>query len=162
LYLPFLSTFTHIFQATTAKLGKLEYEYHSFKHLTSRISWCQENFWEPISPELEFTFSNWAQIDAWFRSRVLELPRIGVCLIPYLDMVNHSSEGMNAYYQLNDITGNVELLPIGRVDGQERSLLDAKEKIEVRIKYGPSRKLCEILSNPINDHLKLNQNLSFP
>ena len=77
-------------------------------------------------------------------------------------MVNHSSEGMNAYYQLNDITGNVELLPIGRVDGQERSLLDAKEKIEVRIKYGPSRKLCEILSNPINDHLKLNQNLSFP
>ncbi|KAI5811354.1 hypothetical protein DFH27DRAFT_23729 [Peziza echinospora] len=136
---------TSLDSAITAKLGKLEYEYHSFKHLTSRISWCRENLWEPTSPELEFTFTNWTQIDAWFRSRVLELPRIGVCLIPYLDMVNHSNEGMNAHYQLNDITGNVELLPIGREHGHESPLLDAKERTEVRINYGAHKSSAELL-----------------
>ncbi len=43
---------------------------------------------------------HWFLLDAWYRSRCLELPRSGESMVPCLDMVNHSSVP-NAYFEEN-------------------------------------------------------------
>ncbi|KAF8429244.1 hypothetical protein EV426DRAFT_557602 [Tirmania nivea] len=126
--------------AVISKKAVLAHEFHSFQSLTSSIPWCKQYFWNPSSPSSLLTLRNWAQIDAWFRSRVLELPGIGYSLIPYLDMVNHSDDAANAYYSLNE-DGDIDLLPIGAEDG----LLTTKEITEVRINYGPHKSSAELL-----------------
>ena len=116
-------------QAVTSKKSALAHEFHSFQHLTSSIPWCKQYLWNSSSPSTSLTLQNWTQIDAWFRSRVLELPGIGLCLIPYLDMVNHSDNAANAYYSLNS-DGDIDLLSIDPDNG----LLSVKEITEVLIK----------------------------
>lgn len=131
---------TSLDSAVTSKKATLEHEFYSFQHFTSSIPWCKQYFWNPTSPSSLFTLRNWVQIDAWFRSRVVELPGVGHCLIPYLDMVNHSDDAANAYYNLNE-DGDIDLLPIDADDG----LLSTKETTEVRINYGLYKSSAELL-----------------
>lgn len=130
-------------QAIVSKKGALAREFHAFQRLTSSLAWCRQYLWNPSSSS-SFTLSNWIQIDAWYRSRVLELPGLGVCLIPYLDMVNHSDDGANAYYNLTD-DGDVVLLPIETEEEGNMLSIHTKNSTEIRIK------LLHLESFPFND-----------
>lgn len=118
----------------SSKKTALAREFNAFHHFTSSLPWCRQYFWNSSDFESSFTLSDWTQIDGLFRSRVLELPGYGLCLIPYLDMVNHSDYCPNAYYSLNS-NGDVVLVPIDAQDGGVLLSPDTKDPIEVRIKY---------------------------
>lgn len=56
------------------------------------------------------SFDDWLQVDAMYRSRALEFPGIGDCMVPCVDMANHASgEGTIALYE-TDGQGNAVLL----------------------------------------------------
>lgn len=124
---------TSLEPAIDAKLSALETEFRTFKALTSKVQWCQEYLWESKDP---FTLSNWKAIDAWYRSRVLSLPGLGLCLIPFLDMVNHDALESNAYYSVDE-DGDVVLLPsLEEEFSKDRKLKrsESYEPLEIRIK----------------------------
>lgn len=79
----------------SAKLTSLRKEYDDLRTLTFDIAWCRACWWE----EELLEFGDWILIDAWFRSRSLEIPDTGESMVPALDMVNHSAKP-NAYYEL--------------------------------------------------------------
>ena len=127
------------------KKSALRREFHTFQKLTASIPWCKQYLWEPSSPAEGFTLSNWVQIDSWLRSRSLELPGLGICLIPFLDMVNHSDDA-NAYYSLDD-DGNVVLLPIEANDGETLLSRDTEDSTEIRIKYISPKNFISYINN---------------
>lgn len=51
---------------------------------------------------------DWVLVDAWYRSRSLDLPKSGVALVPCIDMANHAANP-TAYFDEND-RGEVVLL----------------------------------------------------
>lgn len=94
---------TSLTTATTAKLGSLEREFEHFRSVTLKIDWCRTIWWD----DNNLTFQEWLLVDAWYRSRVLELPNLGPSMVPILDFCNHSMEA-NARYDV-DVDGNVNL-----------------------------------------------------
>ena len=76
-------------------------------------------------------------VDAWYRSRSLELPSSGESMIPCLDMTNHSNEAI-AFYEETDNNDVALLLHHG-------AKLDAGS--EVTISYGVSKGKAEMLFN---------------
>ena len=74
-------------------------------------------------------------MDAWYRSRCLELPKSGESLVPCLDMANHSSEA-NAYYEEMHDTGVSLILRPG---------VKLETGTEVTISYGDSKSDAEML-----------------
>ena len=47
------------------------------------------------------TFDDWKEIDASFRSRVLDFPGLGEVMVPCIDMANHSAGNVaTAYYDV--------------------------------------------------------------
>lgn len=82
-------------------------------------------------------FDDWLQVDAMYRSRALEMPGIGHCMVPCVDLANHASgEATVASYE-KDADGNaVLLLRDGKkVDGGG----------EVTITYGDEKGACEMI-----------------
>jgi hypothetical protein len=82
---------------------------------TESISWCNQTWWSKDKiAEDDLLSSNsslkiWKEIDSWYRSRVLELPGLGECMVPGIDMANHApAETATARYELDD-EGNVVL-----------------------------------------------------
>jgi hypothetical protein len=109
----------------------LSREFETLREKTADISWCQNCWWD--SEGLEF--SDYVLVDAWYRSRCLELPNAGESMIPCLDMVNHSNEA-NAFYEETADNSVVLLLQHGlKVDAGS----------EVTISYGASKSQAEML-----------------
>lgn len=86
---------TSLESAVGGKLIALEAEFDELREKSSDIPFWQAAFWERASgPELR----HWFLVDAWYRSRCLDLPRYGPSMVPCIDMVNHSDKP-NAYYE---------------------------------------------------------------
>lgn len=106
-------------------------EFETLRENTSGIQWCQKSWWEHESLEIR----DWALLDAWFRSRSLELPNAGESMVPCLDMANHFSEP-NAYYEQTSKDGVSLLL---------RPDVELDVSSEVTISYGDSKSEAEML-----------------
>lgn len=122
---------TSLEAALNAKMLALTNEFEELRDKSSDIECWNAAFWENDSVRLE----DWLLVDAWYRSRVLELPRSGPSLVPCIDMVNHSTDA-NAYYEENIDHDVVLLLRPGA---------DVKEGDEVNISYGSDKPAAEML-----------------
>ncbi len=90
----------------------LEYEFDDIHDQASNIPYWQSALWER---EFSLQKDHWFLVDAWYRSRCLELPRFGPSMVPCIDMVNHSANP-NAYYDDSSVIADsamsgVVLLP---------------------------------------------------
>lgn len=106
-------------------------EFETLKDVTLTIPWCQTCWWA----NSDLHFSDWILIDAWYRSRCLDLPLAGESLVPCIDMVNHSASP-NAYYEQSSSSSATLLL---RPD----VCLESGE--EITISYGAGKSDAEML-----------------
>ncbi|KAJ4396085.1 hypothetical protein N0V93_000302 [Gnomoniopsis smithogilvyi] len=123
---------TSLESALNAKMLALTSEFDEIREKSSKIEFWNAALWETTIP---VRLTDWYLVDAWYRSRVLELPRSGPSLVPCLDMANHSTEA-SAYYEETP-EGDVVLLPL---TGKE---FDSDE--EVTISYGSDKSAAEML-----------------
>lgn len=107
-------------------------EFDDIREATSDLDFWSAALWQSATP---VRLTDWYLVDAWYRSRVLELPRSGTSLVPCLDMANHSSEASAYYEETSD--GEVVLLP------QSDKTFDSGE--EVTISYGSEKSAAEML-----------------
>jgi hypothetical protein len=112
-------------------MSSLLREFESLHEKTVGFSWCDKCWWE----NEDLTFSDWILLDAWYRSRSLELPQTGEAMVPCLDMANHSWCA-NAYYEQNSDNSVALLL---------RPDMEIGDGAEVTISYGTSKSAAEIL-----------------
>nr|POF08178.1 set domain-containing protein 8 [Quercus suber] len=121
---------TTLAPALAFKLKSLHREYDSVCASTAHTKWQRVT-------QSQIDFEDWLQVDAMYRSRALEFPSIGHCMIPCLDLANHDPhEGTIAIYE-KDADGNAVLL-----------LRDGKQLVEgdeVTITYGDEKGACEML-----------------
>jgi hypothetical protein len=117
--------------AVNAKMATLLREFETLREQTATISWCQKCWWD----DEVLGFGEWILVDAWYRSRCLELPNISECMIPCVDMANHSFQA-NAYYELTS-SNCVSLLLRPDV------MLEVGS--EITISYGDSKSEAEML-----------------
>jgi hypothetical protein len=106
-------------------------EFDTLRENTTGIQWCHKSWWEHETLEI----TDWILLDAWYRSRSLELPKAGESMVPCLDMANHSSVP-NAYYEQ---TSNDSVALLLRPD------IDLGVTSEVTISYGDSKSEAEML-----------------
>ena len=126
---------TSLEAALRAKLDSLNREFALLKERTSSIDWCQKCWWDADSGIL--TFNDWKTVDAIYRSRALDLPGTGHCMVPCIDMANHASgDSTNSLYETNN-DGNAILT---LREGKELTLTD-----EITITYGDGKGACEML-----------------
>ena len=122
---------TSLRRAVTAKLSSLtaELDYVFDKS-------CNMPFWYSVLWETEpRRVQDWIMLDAWYRSRCLELPRSGVSMVPYLDLVNHSKHA-TAYYD-EDAMDEVVL--------KLRPGVSVAKGEEITISYGSEKPAAEML-----------------
>lgn len=135
--------------ALDAKLAALETEFDQLKEMSSSIPFWNSLFWEHESA----TIADWILVDAWYRSRCLELPHAGNAMVPALDMINHSAAA-DAYYD-EDSEGTVSL--------HIRPGISVPESEEICISYGESKPAAEMLfSYGFIDEDSLSQQLTLP
>ena len=78
--------------AIEAKIRSLYREYSEFRSATEDLGWCKRWWWDEVGALESLTFEDWKEIDASYRSRVLDFPgRIGEAMVPCIDMANHST-----------------------------------------------------------------------
>ncbi|ORY13189.1 hypothetical protein BCR34DRAFT_562559 [Clohesyomyces aquaticus] len=119
--------------AIRAKLNSLLREYETIRTGTEHIPWCAKYWWD--EEEGQLTFEDWMRLDAMYRSRALEFPGVGDCMVPCVDMANHASGDATAALYETDNTGNgILLLRKGR---------NIKADEEVTITYGDDKGACE-------------------
>lgn len=82
-------------------------------------------------------FDDWLQVDTMYRSRALEMPGIGHCMVPCVDLANHASGDATVASYEKDPNGNAVLL---LRDGKKVS-----ESGEVTITYGDEKGACEMI-----------------
>lgn len=105
---------TSLAPATEAKLKRLNQEFEELRNATSNIAWCQQDWWHHFNGLL--TFDDWKIVDAFYRSRALEFPRIGDAMVPGIDMANHlSGHGNNALYEADEDGRGILFLREGKV-----------------------------------------------
>ncbi|CZT44243.1 related to SET domain protein [Rhynchosporium secalis] len=117
--------------AVSAKTDSLMHEFEHLREKTTDISWCQKCWWE----NEELNYQDWFLLDAWYRSRCLEVPSSGECMIPCVDMVNHYSQA-NSYYERKPDGSLVLLL---------RPDMIVETGSEVTISYGSLKTEAEML-----------------
>lgn len=123
---------TSLEAALSAKMLALNNEFDELRDKSSDIETWNAAFWDNSAVHLE----DWLLLDAWYRSRVLELPRSGPSLVPCVDMANHSASDANAYYDENANDDVVLLLrPGGHVNQGD----------EINISYGSEKPAAEML-----------------
>jgi hypothetical protein len=120
-------------KAVTAKVAALLREFETLRENTTEIPWCHKAWWDKDHLE----FKDWILIDAWYRSRSLELPRSGEAMVPFLDMANHSGSA-NSHYQQG---GDDEVLLIVKPEQRVES------GAELTIDYGSTKSAAEMLFN---------------
>jgi hypothetical protein len=118
--------------ALAAKKSALLREFELLRENTSGITWCKKFWWDNEMLVLD----DWTLLDAWFRSRSLELPNCGESMVPCLDMANHSSAA-DAYYEQLSSDNSVSLLLNPDIE------LDAGS--EITISYGYAKSNAEML-----------------
>lgn len=118
-------------QAVYAKQNALDHEFDQLREKSSGLPFWDSLFWDRDA----CTISDWALVDAWYRSRCLELPTIGDAMVPCVDMANHSNDP-DAYYD-EDSEGDVEILL--------RPGFTVKTGDEVSITYGKFKSAAEML-----------------
>lgn len=94
--------------AVRAKLNSLLREYETIRTATESIGWCAKYWWDEEAGLL--TFDDWMRVDAMYRSRALEFPGAGDCMMPCVDMANHASGDATAALYETDKDGNGLLL----------------------------------------------------
>lgn len=130
-----LLTGTTLSSAVAAKLNSLYREFDQLRAASAKFSWCAEAWWDEVDGVLGF--NDWLQVDAMYRSRALEFPGVGDCMVPCIDMANHSSgEDTAAIYEI-DQDGNALLI---LRDGK-----NLEEDEEITITYGDKKGACEML-----------------
>ncbi|KAH0171112.1 SET domain-containing protein, partial [Aureobasidium melanogenum] len=130
-----LLTGTTLGPALNAKLKSLNREFEQLRNATSNIPWCAEQWWDEVDGIIEF--DDWLQVDAFYRSRALEYPGVGDCMVPCIDMANHSSgTGTAAIYEVDNQGNAVLLLRDGK---------NIQQDGEITITYGDDKGACEML-----------------
>ncbi|KAF2269870.1 SET domain-containing protein [Lojkania enalia] len=119
--------------AVRAKLNSLLREFELLRIATENITWCTEYWWDEDNGSL--SFEDWMRVDAMYRSRALEFPGVGDCMVPCVDMANHASGEVTAAIYETDGDGNGLLL---LRDGKNI----AKDG-EITITYGDDKGACE-------------------
>ena len=109
----------------------LSREFEALRVKTAKIPWCQKCWWAAGGLE----FMDYVLVDAWYRSRSLELPNSGESMIPCLDMANHSNDAV-AFYE--ETTNNDVALLL-----HQGVKLDAGS--EVTISYGVAKSQAEMI-----------------
>lgn len=122
---------TSLEPALNAKMMALAREFDEMREKSSNIAYWNAAFWDSHVVHL----TDWYLVDAWYRSRVLELPNSGPSLVPCIDMANHSKDA-NAYYEENSKDEAILLLRPGST---------VKEGDEVTISYGSEKSAAEML-----------------
>lgn len=121
---------TTLAPATMSKLKSVRREYDLLCSSAANTRW-----YNLVQDHLDF--DDWLQVDAMYRSRALEYPGIGHCMVPCIDLANHCShEGTVAIYE-QDSQGNAVLVL--------RDGITLKEDDEVTISYGDEKGACEML-----------------
>ncbi|KAF1836283.1 SET domain-containing protein [Decorospora gaudefroyi] len=119
--------------AVSAKLNSLLREFENLRSATESIGWCAKYWWDESSGML--TFDDWMRVDAMYRSRALEFPGAGDCMMPCIDMANHASGDATAALYETDSDGNGLLLL------REGKRIDQGD--EITITYGDDKGACE-------------------
>lgn len=128
---PSFDTPSPIQSAVAAKLKALTKEFEDLKARTSEVPhWVNLLFAED-----RVTVHDWILLDALYRSRSLELPLSGECMVPCLDLANHSCEASARFEE--DEQRHVKLI---LRDGC--TLADGQE---VTINYGQGKSAAEML-----------------
>ncbi|KHN95082.1 SET domain protein [Metarhizium album ARSEF 1941] len=122
---------TSLEAALEAKLLSLSDEFDALRDVSEHLPFWNDFLWSREGVCLQ----DWALVDAWYRSRCLELPRSGTAMVPAIDMVNHSTTA-TAYYEEDD-NGNVVLLI--------RPRCQVRSGEEVTISYGDAKPASETL-----------------
>ncbi|KAK6064734.1 SET domain-containing protein [Seiridium cupressi] len=124
--------------AVPAKIAALTKEFDHVRDKCEHIP-----FWREYLHEDEvITVDDWLHLDALYRSRSLELPKSGECMVPVLDMVNHSPEA-NAYFD-ETADGDVRLL-IREGCFIKTPTLEGPDRDEITINYGKDKSAAEML-----------------
>ncbi|KAF2470099.1 SET domain-containing protein [Lindgomyces ingoldianus] len=119
--------------AVRAKLNSLLREFDAVRTATESIDWCAKNWWD--EEEGQLTFEDWMRLDAMYRSRALEFPGVGDCMVPCVDMANHASgDATAALYETDDSGSGLLLLQEGK---------EIQKDGEVTITYGDDKGACE-------------------
>ncbi|CAH0059130.1 unnamed protein product [Clonostachys solani] len=122
---------TSLEKAVNAKLATLVSEFDHLREVSADLP-----FWQSLLfGEDAITVKDWALVDAWYRSRCLELPNAGDSMVPCLDMANHS-DAPNAYYEE---TADGEVVLVLRPEST------ASCGGEVTISYGAAKSAAEML-----------------
>lgn len=125
---------TSLLPAVHAKLKSLQREFTNLQTCTADIAWCNAHWWTNVDNAV--SFDDWLQVDAMYRSRALEYPDIGHCMVPCMDMANHQpGEATVAYYELDSDSDAVLLL-------HQHKFIAAGD--EITITYGDEKGACEM------------------
>ncbi|KAK9782389.1 hypothetical protein SCAR479_00732 [Seiridium cardinale] len=139
LYLRFLKDVSDPLQAAVpAKIAALTKEFDHIRDKCEHIPFWREHLHE----DEIITVDDWLYLDALYRSRSLELPKSGDCMVPVLDMVNHSPEA-NAYFD-ETADGHVRLL-IREGCIIKTPTLEGPDRNEITINYGKDKSAAEML-----------------
>ena len=94
---------TTLAPAVSSKLRSLRREYDYLTSSTQQTRWYQ-------TVRDHIGFDDWLQVDAMYRSRALDFPGIGHCMVPCIDLANHApGDSTTAIYE-KDEDGNAILL----------------------------------------------------
>lgn len=125
-----LLTGTTLAPAVSSKLKSLRREYDRLCHSAANTRWL------PIVED-HLDFEDWLHVDAMYRSRALDYPNIGHCMVPCVDLANHAAgEDTIALYEKDEEGNAVLLLRAGKT---------VPEGGEVTITYGDEKGACEML-----------------
>lgn len=108
----------------------MDNEFAELRESSAELAFWNSLLWENDTA----TIGDWVLVDAWYRSRCLELPQTGDAMVPGLDMVNHSSKP-TAYYD-EDNEGVVLRMRPG---------CEAAVGEEINISYGEAKPAAEML-----------------
>ena len=121
---------TTLAPAVSAKLKSLLREYDLL------CEKAQHTRWYSIAKDT-LDFDDWLQVDAMYRSRALDFPNIGHCMVPCIDLANHAAgENTDAIYEKGEDGNAVLLLRRGK---------QLEKDDEVTITYGDEKGACEML-----------------
>ena len=121
---------TTLAPAVDSKLRSLRREYGRF------CESVQGTHWSRVVLE-QLDFDDWLIVDAMYRSRVLDLPHHGHCMVPCIDLANHARGEMAIAVYGEDPEHNATLqLRVGKT---------LKAGQEITITYGDEKGACEML-----------------
>lgn len=121
---------TTLAPAVASKFKSLRREYDKLCASASNTRW-----YGAVQSHLDF--DDWLQVDSMYRSRALDFPEIGHCMVPCVDLANHcAGEDTIAIYEKDDDGNAVLLLREGKT---------VSEGGEVTITYGDEKGACEML-----------------